>query len=160
MRYEPVKDNSGKECPQDTFHPHKLHQSRPKEYHSKNKYKLHYVVGVVAEEPPCNHREDKYYECGEQGYLYSHHYPEHPRSVSLVHAAYNGKPNEGKGVNYNGTSNCDVYTAESGETVAAYDRVGDEGVRGIHASHENGGGKAKIEEFHTAPHSDSKADDK
>ena len=51
MRNQPVQNQTCKESTQDTFHPHKLHQSGSEENHGKHEYELHHVVIVPPEEP-------------------------------------------------------------------------------------------------------------
>ena len=59
MRYETVQDQSGKERPQNAFHPDKFHQSCSKKYHGKNENKLHHVVVIFTEEPTTNTRKEE-----------------------------------------------------------------------------------------------------
>ncbi len=159
VRHEAVQHQSGEECAEDTFHPHKLHQSAAEKHHREHEDKLHHAVFVFPEEPATDAGEEENDEESQKDYFQQQEHPVQAVDVSFVHASDDGEYQKRQGYRDGGSADGDAHTPQARQAVAAYDGVGDQRVRGIHTGEEHGGGQPVVQQAHAAPYAENHRDE-
>ena len=132
MRNQPVQNQTCKESTQDTFHPHKLHQSGSEENHGKHKYELHHVVIVPPEEPTAYAWKQIYNQNTQEDNLYDKPYPEEAVRLPLEHTTHNGQDQQSECIRNRRPPHCNTHTAMPRHTVTNHDGIGHQCMRCIH----------------------------
>ena len=132
MRNQPVQYQTCKESTQDTFHPHKLHQSGSEENHGKHKYELHHVVIVPPEEPTAYAWKQIYNQNTQEDNLYDKPYPKEAVRLPLEHTTHNGQNQQSECIRNRRPPHCNTHTAMPRHTVTNHDGIGHQRMRRIH----------------------------
>ena len=132
MRNQPVQYQTCKESTQDTFHPHKLHQSGSEKNHGKHEYELHHVVIVPPEEPTAYAWKQIYNQDTQEDNLYDKPYPEEAVRLPLEHTTHNGQNQQSECICNRRPPHCNAHTTMPRHTVTNHDGIGHQRMRRIH----------------------------
>ena len=152
MRNQAVQDQSGKESSQNSFHSYKLHQSASEENHRQHEHELHHAVVILPEKPATDAGEKEDDKETKEGYFRNEEHPEQTIDGAFKHSTNNGKDDKGKSDRNGRTTDSNIDTTQTGQSVTADNRISNQSVRSIHTGEQHCGKETVSQHAHTAPY--------
>ena len=141
-----VEHDTRKECAEDAFHTHKLHQAGTQEYKYEYEDVLHNAVVIAAEKPTRQARENQNDKCAQHRHTAQQPYPFIGPYVLLEQTANNGQHEQGQCVGHNRAAHGNAHALTARQTITQHDGIGHQRMAGIHGRHQYGCGNAVAQE--------------